>query len=167
MGDAAAAVVVSRSDSSALEAYLMETYADGLELSGIPGGGSRIHANQLDATPDDFTFAMQGKSLLKMVSKRLPPFLERLQPGPSEGLSDIDHVIPHQASSLGLSLLKKYGWPEDSIIRTLHKFGNCIAASIPATLYEGLKHGPVQPGQRVLLVGTGAGVSIAGAILTL
>jgi 3-oxoacyl-[acyl-carrier-protein] synthase-3 len=64
-----------------------------------------------------------------------------------------------------LRTLTKLGWPEERIVSTLATLGNCIAASIPVTLYEAIHSGKLQRGQEVLLVGTGAGLSLGGAIL--
>jgi 3-oxoacyl-[acyl-carrier-protein] synthase-3 len=44
--------------------------------------------------------------------------------------------------------------------------GNCIAASIPVTLYEAVRQSRLRRGDRALLVGTGAGISLGGVILT-
>jgi 3-oxoacyl-[acyl-carrier-protein] synthase-3 len=67
---------------------------------------------------------------------------------------------------MGLKMLGAFGWPDTKIVRTLDRLGNCIAASIPATLYEAVRQGRLSRGDRVLLVGTGAGISLGGAILT-
>jgi 3-oxoacyl-[acyl-carrier-protein] synthase-3 len=63
-------------------------------------------------------------------------------------------------------MLKRFGWPDEKVVRTLDWLGNCVSASIPATLYEGVQTGQIQRGNKVLLVGTGAGLSLGGVILT-
>jgi len=50
-------------------------------------------------------------------------------------------------------------------VTTLDHLGNCIAASIPATLYVAIRQAHLQRGDEVLLVGTGAGLSLGGVIL--
>ncbi|MFT5467844.1 MAG: 3-oxoacyl-[acyl-carrier-protein] synthase-3 [Verrucomicrobiales bacterium] len=164
MGDAAAAVVVTSGDS-VLEAFRMETYGDTAALSELRGGGTHFHPNSPTLKPEDSCFTMQGKPLLKFVKSKVPAFLENLRSGLSSSLGDVDQVVPHQASNLGLRLLPRYGWPDDQIVKTLPKTGNCIAASIPVALYEAVRDGRIQRGSRVLFIGTGAGLSIGGAIL--
>jgi len=93
-------------------------------------------------------------------------FLEELYPGLSKSLVDIDLVVPHQSSKVGLLLLQRYGWPEEQIIHTLEWLGNCVAASIPATLYQAVRGHSLQRGQKLLLVGTGAGLSLGGIVMT-
>ena len=59
-----------------------------------------------------------------------------------------------------------FGWPEDRVVVTLGALGNTVAASIPMALCEAVASGRLRRGQTVLLVGTGAGFSMGGALLT-
>ncbi len=66
--------------------------------------------------------------------------------------------MPHQASRLALNLFART-FPQlgDKMIENLSRVGNCLSASIPGTL---------QRGQQTLLIGTTAGFSIGGIVLT-
>jgi 3-oxoacyl-[acyl-carrier-protein] synthase-3 len=168
MGDAAVAVVVGRAqpgDPAGVLAARLETYGDGAYLTTINGGGSRKHPNRPETLPEDNLFHMDGPQVLRMAIKYGPGFLERLAPGLSTSLLDIDWVTPHQASRMGLRTLQAFNWSSERIVTTLEQYGNCIAASIPLTLYEAITSGRLQRGQKVLMVGTGAGLSIGGMIL--
>jgi 3-oxoacyl-[acyl-carrier-protein] synthase-3 len=169
VGDAAAAVVITRAgegEASCLHHALLRTYGDGAYYTAIMGGGARLHPNKPGTKAEDNLFHMDGLSALRMVNKYIYSFLEELYPGLSKNAADLDAIVPHQASKLGLMLLTRFGWPESKIVRTLEWMGNCVAASIPATLYEGVKTGSIQRGSKVLLVGTSAGLSIGAVILT-
>jgi 3-oxoacyl-[acyl-carrier-protein] synthase-3 len=109
---------------------------------------------------------MEGPAVLRMVRGIAHEFLEELYPGLSKSILDIDAVVPHQASKTGLMMLERFGWPQSKIMSTLETLGNCIAASIPATLYQGVSDGNIQRGQKILLIGTGAGLSIGGMVMT-
>jgi len=168
IGDAAAAVVVVNTptgEASRIQAIHLETYGEGAYLTTINGGGSRRSPNDPATRPEDNLFHMEGPQLLRLGRRRLGPFLERLRPGLSGSLGGIQWVIPHQPSHLGLRTLRHFGWPEARVIRTLDWLGNCIAASIPVTLYEAICQGCMQRGDEVLLLGTGAGFSMGGVIL--
>jgi 3-oxoacyl-[acyl-carrier-protein] synthase-3 len=169
VGDAAAAVVVTRSDAndkSMIHHAHFKTYGDGAYLTTIMGGGSRLHPRFDGHRPEDDLFHMDGPAVLRMVRGIAHEFLDELYPGLSKSLLDIDVVVPHQASKVGLMMLERFGWPNSKIMTTIETLGNCVAASIPATLYQAVRDGNIQRGQKVLLVGTGAGLSIGGLVLT-
>ncbi len=169
VGDAAAAVVVTRPDageSSMIHHAHFKTYGDGAYLTAIMGGGSARHPRKPNHNPDDDLFHMDGPAVLRMVLEVGADFLEELHPGLSKSLLDIDLVIPHQASKVGLMMLAHFGWPEEKIMQTLTWLGNCVAASIPVTLYQAAHDGKLTRGDKVLVAGTGAGLSIGGLILT-
>lgn len=168
VGDAAAAVVVVRpgaGERSMIRNANFRTYGAGAYMTAIMGGGSARHPHKQGHNPEDDLFHMDGPAVLRMAKEYGGAFLEELCPGLSKSLVDIDLVVPHQSSRVGLQLLRGYGWPEQSIMQTLEQLGNCVAASIPATLYEAVRGGRVKRGDRLLLVGTGAGLSIGGLVL--
>lgn len=169
VGDAAAAVVVTRSgtgDRSMVHNAHLKTYGDGAYLTAIMGGGSARHPGKPNHNPDDDLFHMDGPAVLRMVRGIAADYLDELYPGLSKGLGDIDVVVPHQASKVGLMMLSRFGWPQDRIMSTLETLGNCVAASIPSTLYQAVRDGKIQRGNKVLMVGTGAGLSIGGLVMT-
>ena len=169
VGDAAAAVVVTQSgqgDASRIHNAHLKTYGDGAYLTAIMGGGSRKHPHKPNHNPDDDLFHMDGPAVLRMVRGIGADFLEELYPGLSTSIMDIDIVVPHQASKVGLLMLQRFNWPDEKIMSTLEWLGNCVAASIPATLYQSVRDGKIQRGHKVLMAGTGAGLSIGGLVLT-
>lgn len=168
MGDAAAAVVVVRpreGEASRICNAHFSTWGDGAYLTAIMGGGSARHPGKPGHDPSDDLFHMDGSAVLRMVRRYDEAFLEQLRPGLSTGLGDIGLVVPHQASRVGLQLLQRFGWPGDAIVQTIGELGNCVAASIPSTLYQAVRDGRLDRGDRFLLVGTGAGLSMGGMVL--
>ena len=168
-GDLAAAAVVARTpegEASCVHAAKVRTYGAGAYHTQIRGGGTRRHPNFDDTVPEDNLFFMEGPKVFKMAVKVAAPFLEELRPGFAEGIEDLKAVVPHQASKLALDAHEFLGMPPEKVIRTIHKFGNCVAASIPATLYEAIKSERIQRGDKFLMLGTGAGLTIGGLILT-
>lgn len=165
-GDAAAAVIVSydpTGESGALK-YVLKTYAEGVEYTTIKGGGNDFPLSEVPYDPALHTFQMQGRQLLKSASKKLPAFLYSFftEQNPSE----VDWVIPHQASKAGLTLFQKTGmFPQEKVINVLADMGNCIAASIPCALVDSIKEGKLKRGEVCLLIGTSAGFSIGAMLL--
>ena len=81
------------------------------------------------------------------------------------GTEDIDLLIPHQANLRIIeTAAKKLKFPMDKIMVNLEKYGNTSSASIPIALDEAVRSGRLRRGQRVCLVGFGAGLTL-GAVL--
>ena len=168
-GDGAVAAIVRPTpvgENSAIEQLHFETYGDGAHLTEVLGGGMRVHPNDPNTRPEDFLFRMDSRGVMRMVGKLAIPFFERVRTGLSKGLGDIDLVVPHQASKLGIRSLQFFGMTADKVVHTLESRGNCIAASIPITLHHAIETGRLKRGDRVLLVGSGAGLSLGAVILT-
>ncbi len=80
-------------------------------------------------------------------------------------MDSIDWVVPHQASRMGLHLLEQLsGFKQEQIINIFPTYGNQIAASIPTAIHELISANKVQKGQKVLLLGSSAGVSFGGIV---
>jgi len=169
LGDGAAAVVLTptpEGEDSVVEAVRFETYSEGADLTAVRGGGSRLHPNSPDRRDEDFLFSMDGRGVLRLTLGRVGPFLEALRPGLASGLAGIDRVVPHQASRAGFRLMDALGWPQACVEQTLAWTGNCVAASIPIALHTAVAGGRIRRGDRVLLTGTGAGLTLGGVVLT-
>ncbi len=79
---------------------------------------------------------------------------------------DIALVVPHQANIRIIeSACNKLGIGMDRVSTVLHRTGNTSSASIPLALVDALDIGRVKDGDLVLLVGFGAGMTAASAVL--
>ncbi|MCC7052872.1 MAG: beta-ketoacyl-ACP synthase 3 [Gemmatimonadaceae bacterium] len=168
-GDAAAAVVVSPASGtgSALHGVHLRTWHSGAELSQIRGGGTLHHPNDPATTRGDNLFAMRGPSLFRKAAPLLLPFIDGVCDGAGWTRSDIAAVVPHQASRHGIELgWKRLGFREEQVITNLATRGNCIAASIPLAFAESIAAGRIVRGDRVLLFGLAAGLSLGGCAIT-
>jgi 3-oxoacyl-[acyl-carrier-protein] synthase-3 len=168
-GDAAAAAVVTRpgpGELSCLHHMCFETFGEGASLTEIPGCGTKHPPSSPETTIAHSLFRMHGTALLKLARKRGRPFLARFarEIGAS-GLGD-GLVIAHQPSRAGLRMLALLGIPEARMVMTLPELGNCVAASIPLGLYAAVRDGRLRRGERAILLGTGAGVTLGAALLT-
>ena len=167
-GDGAAAVVVEASDGpSALLGYRLETYGDGADLCQLEAGGTRLRPHDdLDGFLARSRFRMDGPGVFKATARRFPGFLQRLLAACELTLDDIDLVVPHQASAAALEHLRRsLGAAGERVVDIFADHGNQIAASLPSALCAAIADGRLQRGQRVLLIGTAAGVSLGGAVI--
>lgn len=169
-GDAAAAVVITRSaegEASALWHTHFETYSSGADLTELLGGGTHHHPNHPTTTPEMNMFHMRGPAIFRQAAVLMGPFLDRFFAKIDWERAELDVIIPHQASRHAIEQLsRRLGFSNDQLVMNLAQRGNCISASIPLALAESVANGRIQRGQRVLLVGTGAGLTLGALALT-
>ena len=169
-GDAATAVVVTKSqedEESTIWHGLFETHSSGADSTQIIGGGTLHHPNNPTTTPEMNMFHMQGTAVFKQALQVLGPFLERFFCQFGWERTQLDAVVPHQASRHGIELLtKRLGFRSEQIVTNLALRGNCISASIPLALAEAVTAGQIERGNRIMLIGTGAGLTLGALALT-
>lgn len=168
-GDGAAAVLLSSSNEKAcmhrVLASHFETYHAGSELCQIKGVGTAAIQRQL-VSSDMSQFKMKGKALYRMAAEILPGFVDTLLDKVELTMDDIDWVMPHQASYAGLlHMQKKLGVSHDRFINIIKSHGNQVAASLPTVLHHLWVSRQLKPKDKILLLGTGAGLSFGALVL--
>jgi 3-oxoacyl-[acyl-carrier-protein] synthase III len=82
------------------------------------------------------------------------------------GREQLDVVIPHQASGLGLRFLReRLGVRPETVVDILAEHGNQVSASMPTALAAAVASGRLRRGDLALLIGTGAGLMFGAAVL--
>ncbi len=169
-GDAAAAVVLTRSREGEASAFWhahFETYSSGADLTELLGGGTNHHPNMPDTTPEMNQFHMRGPAIFRQAAVLMGPFLERFFARLGWERAELDAVIPHQASRHAIEQLsRRLGFDSAQLVMNLAQRGNCISASIPLAFAEAVASGRIRRGQRLLFVGTGAGLTLGALALT-
>lgn len=168
IGDGAAAAVVEATpigQDSALLGFSMETFPDGAHLAQLRGCGTQRHPNDPGTVMTDNLFHMNGPGIYRSALVRVRSQLKALLDSLGLSVADIDLVVPHQASGVALSALPRLGFEPERIVDVIAEYGNCIAASLPMALSRANLDGRLHRGDRVLLLGTGAGLSVAGAVI--
>ncbi|WP_339482004.1 MULTISPECIES: 3-oxoacyl-[acyl-carrier-protein] synthase III C-terminal domain-containing protein [unclassified Pseudomonas] len=167
-GDGAAAVVLGVSDGgSKIMASCLRTFSEGAHLCQIPAGGSRFHPRRIDVPFEPLTsFSMHGKSVFRLAAKHLPALVDELLGQAGLTQAQIDWVIPHQASQQAMQhAAKRLGFGPKNIIDIFALHGNQVAASLPTALDIAIRDQRIQRGQRLMVIGSGAGLSLGGVIL--
>lgn len=168
---AAAAVIKSTPDGSetAVAALHMRTYPSTYDACGIGAGGTRF---DFQKNPTEFTanalFAMNGKDLFRVTTQHFNGFVTDLLSKAGWSHGSVDWIVPHQASPGALDhLVRQTGFSSDRVIRIAEEVGNQVAASIPFAFDVARGDGRIKRGDKVLLLGTSAGVSFGGAALVI
>jgi 3-oxoacyl-[acyl-carrier-protein] synthase-3 len=168
-GDGAAAVIVEAPNHKGpmICASLMETYPSDYDACQIGSGGTRFdYQNEPALFSKHSQFQMDGRRLFRLAHKRFPAFIQKLLDQAGWSISDVDVIVPHQASPAGLAhLVRTTGLSTDRVINICSTYGNQIAASIPTALDIGARDERIKRGSKVLMLGTSAGVSFGGIAL--
>jgi len=166
-GDGAAAAVLRRSrpeESSRILASRSMTLPEGVDFCRIRSGGSRFHRR---GQPEhaEALFEMRGRALYALVGRELPDFVSRLLDETGVTREELTLLIPHQASQQALEhVARMLGFDDDRMVNVFPCFGNQVAASLPTALHFAIEHHGMKRGDKALLLGSGAGVSIGGMI---
>jgi 3-oxoacyl-[acyl-carrier-protein] synthase-3 len=168
-GDGAAAAVVGAADGSgsSLLASAFTTFSEGAHLCEIAGGGSRHHPGRIEGPFLPLSlFRMDGKAVFRLAAEKLPRFLDELLAAAGVGLDDLAVVVPHQASRHALRFLgRQLGAAGSRIVDVFAEQGNQVAASMPSALDAAVRGGQLRRGDKALLIGTGAGLGLGGAVV--
>ena len=150
-GDAAGAAVFAL-DEDAEYAYVCGTRGD----MAIRVGGPRR------AQP----MAMEGQNVFRFAVSTIPVCVEQLLERSGLTLEDVDWVVCHQANQRIIDAsVRRLGVPAEKFYKNLDRYANTSAASIPLALDEMREAGLLLPGQRVIMVGFGGGLTWAGVML--
>ncbi|MEG1429186.1 MAG: beta-ketoacyl-ACP synthase III [Hydrogenoanaerobacterium sp.] len=118
-------------------------------------------------TPTTGFLHMDGKEVYKFAIKAMP--LALLAACKKAGITtdELDWVIPHQANlRIVESAVKELHIPTEKLYVNLEKHGNVSSACIPICLNELSRSGKLLRGQKLALVGFGAGVTHAACVFS-
>jgi 3-oxoacyl-[acyl-carrier-protein] synthase III len=165
-GDAAAAVVLTASNSSSLIGAKFQTFSSGSHLTELLGGGTLHRPQFTNDQPELNLFHMDGPAIFKHAARTVSPFLKAFLKSIDWEISSVDALVPHQASGHGVkSVSSRVGFTPEQVVFNLPLRGNCIAASIPLALTEVFEAGRIKRGDQILLAGTAAGLTLGAVAL--
>ena len=157
-GDGAAAAVVGAGAGGGIKA--VRWGADGAQSQLIYFGA------HVDDPEGAHAIRMAGKGTFRTAVERLTETCLQLCGDAGWSGSDVDWFIPHQANLRIIeAVAKRLDVSMDRVVLNVERVGNTSAASIPLALYEADAAGRLRPGQRILSVAFGAGVTWGGIAL--
>ncbi len=103
---------------------------------------------------------MNGREVFRHAVDKLTTTVESVLYNNNLKISDINWLIPHQANIRIIeSITKRLKFPIEKVINTIDKHANTSAASIPLALDYGIKKSKIKPGNLILLIAIGAGLT--------
>ena len=112
--------------------------------------------------------SMDGRAVFRFAVEALPHCIQGIQDQSGLSLEEIDWVVCHQANERIIDhCVKKLKAPAKKFYKNMARYGNTSAASIPIALDEMNRDGKLKPGQKILCVGFGGGLTWAAALFTI
>lgn len=152
--DGAAVAIVEDLGSGSIGPFSF--YTDG-------SGGKLLTLNSVKGREELF---MDGKEVLKFSIREVPKVFNNLLEKANLNKNDIDLFIFHQASAVILRQLKnKLDISDEKWFQNIKNIGNTVSATIPIAIKQAQDTGLYKPNMKIMLMGFGVGLSIAGCIL--
>lgn len=166
-GDGAGAAVVMPSPDG--ERGIINTIlgSDGSkgELLYMPAGGSRYPASHETVDKRMHYIKMNGREVFKIAVEAMGEAAASVVEGAGYRPEDVDLLIPHQANiRIIKATAKRLGISMDRVYVNIQEYGNTSAASIPIAVDEAKRKGFLRPGDLVVAVAFGAGLTWASTL---
>ncbi len=175
-GDGAGAVVLEQcKQGQGLLASFRSTYPfkpewsalPALEWITVPAGGSKM-----PATPETIKQGLNcmimhdGKAIMRYVAEEMPKACLKVCEDAGVDIYDVKAIVPHSANSRIIKLAeKRLKMPPGIVLDNAEKVGNVSCSSIPIGLDRVYREGRLKPGDLVITVGFGAGVTLGANLM--
>ncbi len=166
-GDGAGAVVLRAGpDDGGILATVLGADGSGGNLLVLPAGGSRHPASHQTVAERMHFIKMQGRDVFRFAVRVIPTATRQALEKARLSLDDVALFIPHQANGRIIEARSEdLKLPPEKVYSNLERYGNTSAASIPIRLCEAVEAGRLRPGDVVVCVGFGAGLTWGAAVL--
>ncbi|MBI5148189.1 3-oxoacyl-ACP synthase [Candidatus Pacearchaeota archaeon] len=175
-GDSAGAIVFSEVKEGGIQSYILGSKPS-FEIALRTG----LENQTINTNPLEFSYKKQiERPYFYMNGNEVFKFATRIMGGSNdyEGVivealkacgktvEDIDLFIPHQANDRIIdAALKRCKINRDKVARTVDRYGNNSAASIPVALDEAVQEKRIKKGDTIVFAGFGADLSYGAAVV--
>ncbi len=166
-GDGGAAVLMEASDqpTGILSCELGSDGSDWDALIAPAYGIARTICEETLRNREQF-IKMDGRRIFKFATRKMTDSVINVVQASGLTWDDIDLLIPHQANARIIDLaVRRLKIDPKKVMVNIDRYGNTSAASIPLALCDALEEGRLHSGDHVVLVGFGAGLTWAAAVL--
>lgn len=167
-GDGAGAVVLKKSNDPTQGLVYTKMCADGggWELLQTPGGGSAHPPTPEMLAHKKQYIRMKGREVYKFAVTRMQELIDDAVAAVGITPDEIGMVVPHQVNQRIIdSAVEKLKLPKERVYVNIDRFGNTSAASVPIAFDEARKLGRIKPGDWVIMVAFGAGLTWGSAVI--
>ena len=160
-GDGAGAFVLQASDQpGGVLSAVLHSDGSGGDLLSIPGGGSRYPSTEATVGDGKHYIQMDGKEVFRFATRVMASATQEVLACAGLTLDQIQWIVPHQANIRIIeSAARGLKLPMDRFIVNIEHYGNTSTASIPIAIVEAVEKGQIKPGEKIVMVGFGAGLT--------
>ena len=166
-GDGAGAFVLQASETpGGVLSSTLRSDGSGADLLSLPAGGSFLPTSHETVNNGQHYIQMNGREVFRFATRVIAQATREAVEAAELTLEDIDLIIPHQANQRIIdTAARNLDIPLDRFVINVDRYGNTSTASIPIATCEAIQEGRLKPGDRVVLVGFGAGLTWGAALI--
>lgn len=166
-GDGGGAVLLGPGgEDQGLVAFTLGADGRGSQLLIQPGGGSREPLTTESLLLGRQYIQMDGRVVFKWAVRLIRETTRDVLRHAQLELGDLDWIVMHQANQRIIdAAAADLGVPLDRVLVNVDRYGNTSAGTIPLVLDEAHAAGKFRPGDKILVIGFGAGLAWGSAIL--
>jgi 3-oxoacyl-[acyl-carrier-protein] synthase-3 len=162
-GDGAGAVVIEPTTGTG-GILSTDLGTDGKLVDALTAGGYGTAENL--AVEEDGRVQMDGREIFRNAVVQMGEAAVRVAEEAGWGIDGVDMLIPHQANVRIIdATARRMKLPPEKAFVNIASYGNTSAASIPIALTEALEEGRINPGDHIVFVAFGGGLTWAAAAL--
>jgi len=166
-GDGAGAVILKSSNQEGIVCTYTGSQGDlqeRLTLPAVPLKNPFLHIPNNNGRPSNIS--MNGKEIFQFATRIMIKSISQVLNKSNLSMDDIDYIVPHQANIRIIDYVARTLKIErEKFIINLDRFGNTSSASIPLALDEAHKKKMFCPGNRIIMVAFGGGLTWGAALL--
>ena len=169
-GDGAGAVVLQRNNDGRKGILYSTMHSDGhrWEALNCQAYGSRYPVNKELSDPNKIYMQIKGREVYQQAIRRIVETVTNCLEHCKLSIDDVDMVISHQMNARIIeSASKRLNLPDEKVFININEYGNTSAASVPIAFDECFRMGRIKPGNIVILVAFGAGLTWGAKVVEL
>ncbi len=166
-GDGAGAVILKSSNQEGIICTYTGSQGDlreFLTLPAVPLKNPFLSIPNNNGRPSNIS--MNGKEVFQFATRIMIKSISQVLKKSNLSIDDIDYIIPHQSNIRIIDYAsRKLKVERKKFITNLDRFGNTSSASVPLALDEAHKKKMFCPGNRLIMVAFGGGLTWGSALL--
>jgi acyl-CoA:acyl-CoA alkyltransferase len=157
LGDAGAAILIGCGEGSKIVYQKFSSLGEYWDLCTVKGGGSMAFRDS-----NEYYFESNSRMLKDVFTSLAPAFISECLKEAGWKTEDINCVVSHQISGTTINhLAEVLNIPLAKCVNTFSLYGNTAAATIPLAIDYALKENKLIKGDKLLIFGMAAGISLS------